>query len=59
LEEGKRVCITALPVLFEAQTNAVIELASAPDFDAGSIAFLELRRILEIVEIQSTLWCAP
>jgi signal transduction histidine kinase len=36
------VSIIVLPVLFEGQTKAVIELASLKAFDASSLAFLEL-----------------
>ena len=37
-----RISIVVMPVLFEGQTKAVIELASLQDFHAGSLAFLDL-----------------
>jgi len=39
---GHRVSIIVLPVLFEGQTKAVIELAALHNFTTGSLAFLEL-----------------
>ena len=42
LGEARQVSIIVLPVLFEGQTKAVIELASLQNFGAGSLAFLEL-----------------
>jgi len=39
---ARRVSIIVLPVLFEGQTKAVIELATLQDFSNGSLAFLEL-----------------
>ena len=42
LGSAKQVSIIVLPVLFEGQTKAVIELASLQNFSAGSLAFLEL-----------------
>ncbi len=39
---AQTVSIIVLPVLFEGQTKAVIELAALKNFDAGSLAFLEL-----------------
>ncbi|HEY9239261.1 MAG TPA: HAMP domain-containing protein [Burkholderiaceae bacterium] len=42
LIEARRVSIVVLPVLFEGQTKAVIELASVQEFTGGSLAFLEL-----------------
>jgi len=42
LGEARQVSIIVLPVLFEGQTKAVIELASLQKFGAGSLAFLEL-----------------
>ena len=42
LGEAKRVSVIVLPVLFEGQTKAVIELASVQNFSTGSLAFLEL-----------------
>ena len=42
LGEASQLCIIVLPVLFEGQTKAVIELASYRNFGKGSIAFLEL-----------------
>jgi len=42
LGEARQVSIIVLPVLFEGQTKAVIELASLQKFSAGSLAFLEL-----------------
>ena len=37
-----KVSIIVLPVLFEGQTKAVIELAALQDFTPGSLAFLDL-----------------
>ncbi len=37
-----QVSIIVLPVLFEGQTKAVIELAALQEFGAGSLAFLDL-----------------
>ncbi|CAM5796716.1 HAMP domain-containing protein [Rhizobacter fulvus] len=42
LIEARRVSVVVLPVLFEGQTKAVIELASVQEFSSGSLAFLEL-----------------
>jgi len=42
LGEAHQVSIIVLPVLFEGQTKAVIELASLQKFTTGSLAFLEL-----------------
>src|SRR4026209_2158845 len=42
LGKARQVSIIVLPVLFEGQTKAVIELASLQSFSAGSLAFLEL-----------------
>ena len=42
LGSAQQVSIIVLPVLFEGQTKAVIELASLQNFSAGSLAFLEL-----------------
>ncbi len=42
LGDARQVSIIVLPVLFEGQTKAVIELASLQDFGGGSLAFLEL-----------------
>ncbi|MET0517285.1 MAG: response regulator, partial [Burkholderiaceae bacterium] len=42
LGRASRVSVIVLPVLFEEQTKAVIELASLQPFGAGSLAFLEL-----------------
>ncbi len=42
LGEARQVSIIVLPVLFEGQTNSVIELATLQHFDAGSLAFLDL-----------------
>ncbi len=42
LGEASRVSVIVLPVLFEGQTKAVIELASLQHFNAGSLAFLDL-----------------
>ena len=39
---AQQVSIIVLPVLFEGQTKAVIELASLQTFSDGSLAFLEL-----------------
>src|SRR6185369_12745887 len=39
---SQQVSIIVLPVLFEGQTKAVIELASLQTFSDGSLAFLEL-----------------
>ncbi len=42
LGQAERVSVIVLPVLFEGQTKAVIELASLLHFGPGSLAFLEL-----------------
>ena len=42
LGDARQMSIIVLPVLFEGQTKAVIELASLQQFGAGSLAFLEL-----------------
>jgi HAMP domain-containing protein/signal transduction histidine kinase/DNA-binding response OmpR family regulator len=42
LGEARRVSIIVLPVLFEGQTKAVIELASLQSFSTASLAFLDL-----------------
>ena len=42
LGEARRMSIIVLPVLFEGQIKAVIELASLQEFETGSLAFLEL-----------------
>jgi CheY-like chemotaxis protein/signal transduction histidine kinase/HAMP domain-containing protein len=42
LGDARMVSIIVLPVLFEGETKAVIELATLQNFDAGSLAFLEL-----------------
>src|ERR1035437_1253131 len=42
LGEARQVSIVVLPVLFEGQTKAVIELATLQNFGAGSLAFLDL-----------------
>ena len=42
LGKARQVSIIVLPVLFEGQTKAVIELATLQNFSAGSLAFLEL-----------------
>jgi HAMP domain-containing protein/CheY-like chemotaxis protein/signal transduction histidine kinase len=42
LGEASRVSIIVLPVLFEGQTKAVIELASLQPFSSASLSFLEL-----------------
>jgi HAMP domain-containing protein/signal transduction histidine kinase/DNA-binding response OmpR family regulator len=42
LGEADRVSIVVLPVLFEGQTKAVIELATIQNFTPGSLAFLDL-----------------
>jgi HAMP domain-containing protein/signal transduction histidine kinase/DNA-binding response OmpR family regulator len=42
LGTARQVSIIVLPVLFEGQTKAVIELATLQSFGAGSLAFLEL-----------------
>ena len=42
LGEARKLSIIVLPVLFEGQTKAVIELASLKSFGTGSLAFLEL-----------------
>jgi HAMP domain-containing protein/signal transduction histidine kinase/DNA-binding response OmpR family regulator len=42
LGEARKVSVIVLPVLFEGQTKAVIELASLQNFNTGSLAFLEL-----------------
>ncbi|KQV49549.1 two-component system sensor histidine kinase/response regulator [Pelomonas sp. Root1217] len=42
LGHAQRVSVVVLPVLFEGQTKAVIELATLQPFTSGSLAFLEL-----------------
>ena len=42
LGQAQRVSVVVLPVLFEGETKAVIELASLQNFSAGSLAFLDL-----------------
>ncbi|MEO6279000.1 response regulator, partial [Roseateles sp.] len=42
LGRAARVSVIVLPVLFEGQTKAVIELATLQPFSSGSLAFLEL-----------------
>ncbi|MDP3575530.1 MAG: response regulator, partial [Archangium sp.] len=42
LGQARKVSIIVLPVLFESQTKAVIELASLQTFSPGSLAFLDL-----------------
>ena len=42
LGRARQVSIIVLPVLFEGQTKAVIELAALQNFGAGSLAFLDL-----------------
>jgi len=42
LGEAQKISIIVLPVLFEGQTKAVIELAALQNFSTGSLAFLEL-----------------
>ena len=42
LGAAQRVSIIVLPVLFEGQTKAVIELAALQVFNTGSLAFLDL-----------------
>jgi len=42
LGEAQKLTIIVLPVLFEGETKAVIELASYKNFGKGSLAFLEL-----------------
>ena len=42
LGKARRVSIIVLPVLFEGQTKAVIELATLQNFGTGSLAFLDL-----------------
>jgi hypothetical protein len=42
LGQARRVSVVVLPVLFEGETKAVIELASLQNFGAGSLAFLDL-----------------
>ena len=42
LGQAQRVSVVVLPVLFEGETKAVIELASLQRFSAGSLAFLDL-----------------
>ncbi|MBS0445421.1 MAG: HAMP domain-containing protein [Proteobacteria bacterium] len=42
LVQARRLSIVVLPVLFEGQTRAVIELASLQPFTSASLAFLEL-----------------
>src|SRR5207237_587506 len=42
LGTARRVSIVVLPVLFEGETKAVIELATLQSFGPGSLAFLDL-----------------
>jgi len=42
LGHAPRVSVIVLPVLFEGETKAVIELATLQPFSSGSLAFLEL-----------------
>ncbi len=42
LGEAREISVIVLPVLFEGQTKAVIELAALQNFGAGSLAFLDL-----------------
>jgi HAMP domain-containing protein/signal transduction histidine kinase/DNA-binding response OmpR family regulator len=42
LGEARNISVIVLPVLFEGQTKAVIELAALQNFGAGSLAFLDL-----------------
>ena len=42
LGQAQRVSVVVLPVLFEGQTKAVIELATIQNFSDGSLAFLDL-----------------
>ncbi len=42
LGTAQKVNIIVLPVLFEGQTKAVIELAALQEFSTGSLAFIEL-----------------
>ncbi len=42
LGQARHVSIVVLPVLFEGQTKAVIELATIQNFTPGSLAFLDL-----------------
>jgi len=42
LGEAEQISIIVLPVLFEGQTKAVVELATLQSFNAGSLAFLDL-----------------
>jgi len=42
LGEARRISVIVLPVLFEGQTKAVIELAALHNFTTGSLAFLDL-----------------
>ncbi|MDZ4813041.1 MAG: HAMP domain-containing protein [Pseudomonadota bacterium] len=42
LGKARKVSIVVLPVMFEGQTKAVIELAALQSLSAGSLAFLEL-----------------
>ena len=42
LGRARKVSVIVLPVLFEDETKAVIELASVQNFSTGSLAFLEL-----------------
>jgi CheY-like chemotaxis protein/signal transduction histidine kinase/HAMP domain-containing protein len=42
LGHAGRVSVVVLPVLFEGETKAVIELASLQNFNAGSLAFLDV-----------------
>ncbi|MDQ6638074.1 MAG: response regulator, partial [Pseudomonadota bacterium] len=42
LGQAQQVSVVVLPVLFEGETKAVIELASLQNFSLGSLAFLDL-----------------
>jgi HAMP domain-containing protein/signal transduction histidine kinase/DNA-binding response OmpR family regulator len=42
LGQARQLSIVVLPVLFEGQTKAVIELATIQNFSEGSLAFLDL-----------------
>jgi signal transduction histidine kinase/DNA-binding response OmpR family regulator/HAMP domain-containing protein len=42
LGQARRASVVVLPVLFEGETKAVIELASLQTFSTGSLAFLDL-----------------
>jgi CheY-like chemotaxis protein/signal transduction histidine kinase len=42
LGQARRVSIVVLPVLFEGQTKAVIELAAVKNFSSGALALLDL-----------------